>query len=301
MRPSYYNNNNPLTKVFTDRRIRRLPGPAGDWDSHNKPKDEQFSLQQAIWSRQFSNNNTFNERGLMGRQIPLIDPIFWKGAWLSAMTAEGIIITHNKAKSILEMECSVRTQFMQNLASIKSSNKTVHKIDRLIVGVRELTILKEGTAMLVDPFDSMKAIFGRDCFENDLTSRSNRNINKNIANINVKFNNNNSNNGEFDYCMNNNNNNNNNTLSFNKNDIQNGCVMILKNVTILHEGPTIHDFYVIISTNNIENVYPNGSSVPKILANTLRKFHNRLGYNVNLSTQITPAATVTMTTKCNQK
>ena len=135
-------------------RTRRIPGPAQCCNFGDDQKTE------ITLSQQWTKNNDYGRK--QPTKISLINKFFWQGSWLQAMIDCQIkIIAEN---NVLCMIRSEENQFEDNLSQIKKCNNTIFKINKMIVLLKEITILKEAIGIMIDPFDEIKCLMHRECF-----------------------------------------------------------------------------------------------------------------------------------------
>ena len=203
-------------------RTRRIPGPADTWDGQDEKTKETTLTQQ--WTKNKAND------GMSRIKISLINTLFLRGSWLNAMIDYKMqIIAEN---NVLYMKCSEDNQFHDNLSQIKKCQNTIFKIEKIIVLLKDITILKEAIGIMIDPFDEIKCLFHRECFTT-------------------------------------------------KHKIQPGSVLVLKNVSIMHSGPTKNDYYVCVTNSNIDKIYCKNTKIPISLVSVLHDIYGNKSHKCN--------------------
>lgn len=149
--------NNAYTKLQANYiQTRRIPGPANNLNSSKQISNNTFDFEQKQYAI------------LDNKNIPLINPLFWQGAWLSGINDINIKVTFNNKKQMLEMQCSDQNHFKNNLSNIKQNDQTCFKINtEIIILIKEFMIKsKEARGEVIDPFGQMHCLIHRECFEN---------------------------------------------------------------------------------------------------------------------------------------
>ena len=147
---------------------RRVPGPAGIEEACTLSKDIPESATQPVPRR---NSERRKERPnasdfvsfsghIQMERIPLYDDSLWRAPWLMGCMKHGVQIAESHCKLFIVRNDSSFV-FKNNIRSIKlrQSVDSVSTVDRMMVVLRQCTMDIDAIGEVIDPFDSMTAIF----------------------------------------------------------------------------------------------------------------------------------------------